>query len=365
VRCSVGWGADLTARELTKGFSDSIREPGHQDELDTVLGSAVCRANRTGSKLVMSFAPNLIELPVDGAHVTHDRLACELLDAVSFAADVAGGMRRVVNLVRREARAKGVDWWGAGEDGALTRIVTSGGARGGRVTVPLERAGVLVVHGGRVSGALDSALSYVAPVVRRRVNEEHLARAGARLARRNEALDEFAALVAHELRTPLHAALAGGDPTVSIGEALDLVELLLAAAQTGTLGAVSTDVAGCLDRAVGSLGGAVAVASDLPVPVPLPPGPLFVILRNLLSNAAAAGARNVLVSTEGSYRGSRLVVEDDGAGLAAGARYATGSRVGLPLCRQIAARSGGVLELASRAPSGSRATLTFALRRAR
>jgi signal transduction histidine kinase len=268
-------------------------------------------------------------------------------------------MRLVVDRIRREARANGVDWWGSGENGALTRIVTSGSAHGARATVSLGRGGVLVIHGGRVSDALESALSYIAPVIRRRVNEEHLARAAALLARRNEALDEFAALVAHELKTPLQGALAAEDVTASIGEALDLVEVLLAAAQTGPVGEARTDVAGSLEQAVRSLGSGVAVTSDLPAPVPLPPGPLFVILRNLLSNAAAAGARNVHVRTERSLRCVRLLVEDDGGGLGAGHDYATGSRVGLALCRQIAARSGGVLELASRVPKGSRATMTF------
>jgi signal transduction histidine kinase len=179
------------------------------------------------------------------------------------------------------------------------------------------------------------------------------------LAQRNEALDEFAALVAHELKTPLQGALAAEDPTASIGQALDLVDELLTAAQTAPSGEASTEVADCLDRAVRSLDGQVAVTSDLQVPLPLPPGPLFVILRNLLSNAAAAGARNAHVRTERSLRSVRLLLEDDGAGLGLPDRYATGSRVGLPLCRQIAARSSGALELASRAPNGSRATITF------
>jgi len=56
-----------------------------------------------------------------------------------------------------------------------------------------------------------------------------------------------------------------------------------------------------------------------------------------------------------------LSVEDDGAGLADSERYLTGSSVGLSLCRQIAARSGGVVELSGRVPQGSCATLTFGL----
>ncbi|HEY5260818.1 MAG TPA: HAMP domain-containing sensor histidine kinase [Solirubrobacteraceae bacterium] len=309
----------------------------------------------------MSFAPNLIEFPNGRGHRGRDSLSWDLLDAVALADGAASGMRRVVDRVRREAGAAGVEWWGTGEDGTFTRIVTSGTGRGERVSVSLGRAGVLVIHGGRLSAALESALSEVAPVIRGRVNEEHLARAAASLARRNEALDEFAAVVAHELKLPLQAALAAENPTALIYEALDLVDVLLTAAQTAPVGEASTDVGGCLDRAVGSLGRQIRVTSDVPVPVPVPPGPLFVILRNLLSNAASAGATSVHVKSERSYRCLRLLVEDDGAGLGARDRYATGSRLGLPLCRQIAARSGGVLELSPRVPNGSRATLTFGL----
>lgn len=307
----------------------------------------------------MSAASNLIEFPVDQAHGAHTELTCDLLGAVATATSPAAGMSYVVDRVRQETGAAGVGWWGTGEDGTLTRIVTSGTTRGERVSVPLGRAGVLVIHGGRLSTVLESALSNLAPVIRQRVNEEHLARAAATLARRNEALDEFAALVAHELKTPLQVALAAEDPTAFIYEALDLVDLLLAAAQTGPLGAASTDVGDCLDRAIGSVGSRMRITSDVPVPVPVPPGPLFVILRNLLSNAASAGSTSVHVKSERSYGSSRLLVEDDGAGLGARDHYATGSRLGLPLCRQIVARSGGVLDLSARVPNGSCATLTF------
>jgi signal transduction histidine kinase len=309
----------------------------------------------------MSAASNLIEFPLDQAYGAHAALTCDLFGAVAMAASPAEGMSRLMDRVRVEAGAAGVEWWGAGEDGKLTRIVTSGTSRGEHVRVPLGRAGVLVIHEGWLSAALESALNRVAPLIRRHLNEERLARAAASLARRNEALDEFAALVAHELKTPLRAALDAEDPTAFVNEALDLVDVLLAAAQTGSVGDASTDVDGCLYRAVVSLGSQVRVTSDAPVPVPLPPGPLFVILRNLLSNAASAGAASVHVRSERSYHCSRLLVEDDGAGLGARDRYTTGSRLGLPLCRQIVARSGGVLELSQRVPNGTRATLTFGL----
>jgi signal transduction histidine kinase len=310
----------------------------------------------------MSSAPTLIEFPEEQPSAG-DPLTCELLDAVALAGDPPAAMRLAVAMVRRHARAAGTEWWGVGEDGALTRVAASGVKRGVRTHLSLERAGVVVFFGGRIDHTLRRALAYVAPVIRRRINEEHLARAASLLARRNEALDEFATLVAHELKTPLQTALASEDPRASIGEALDLVDLILSAAITGPVGEATIDVGRCLERAVSSVGDALRVTSDLRVPVPVPPAPLFVILRNLLSNAAAAGARNVHVSTDRSLRRARLLVEDDGAGLDAGEAYAAGSGVGLALCRQIALRSGGVLELSARASSGSQATLTFALGR--
>ena len=180
------------------------------------------------------------------------------------------------------------------------------------------------------------------------------------LVRRTEALEDFAALVAHELKTPLQAALLADDPSKPVEEALDLVDELLEAAQDAPRERLFTSVAECLDQVTGDLGTQVEVTSDLTTMLPLPPGPLRVILRNLLSNAAAAGALRVHVSAARSARSWRLVVDDDGVGLAAVDRYAAGSGLGLALCRRIAARFGGVLELAARPSGGTRATLELA-----
>jgi signal transduction histidine kinase len=84
-----------------------------------------------------------------------------------------------------------------------------------------------------------------------------------------------------------------------------------------------------------------------------------VILRNLLSNAVAAGAHHVHVTTAESSRSSRLLVDDDGVGLADVDHYARGSGLGLSLSRRIAGRFGGVLELAPRPSGGTRALLEF------
>ena len=177
------------------------------------------------------------------------------------------------------------------------------------------------------------------------------------LARRNEALEDFAALVAHELKTPLQAALLADDPSRSVEEALDLVDDLLAAAQDLPWEQPFASVAESLDEVTAELGAEVEVTADLTTTLPLPQGPLRVILRNLLSNAAAAGAEHVHVSAARSPRSWRLVVDDDGVGLGGAHHYAAGSGLGLSLCRRIAARFDGVLELAARPGGGTRATL--------
>ena len=83
------------------------------------------------------------------------------------------------------------------------------------------------------------------------------------------------------------------------------------------------------------------------------------LLRNLLSNAVAAGAHHVHVAAVRSSRSWRLSVDDDGVGLAEVDRYAAGSGLGLSLSRRIAGRFGGVLELAPHPSGGTRAMLEF------
>jgi signal transduction histidine kinase len=60
-----------------------------------------------------------------------------------------------------------------------------------------------------------------------------------------------------------------------------------------------------------------------------------------------------------SLRSWRLLVDDYGVGPAETDGYAAGSGLGLSLCRRIAARFGGVLELDAGPSGGTRATLEF------
>jgi len=184
---------------------------------------------------------------------------------------------------------------------------------------------------------------------------EQLATITGRLARRNEALEDFAALVAHELKSPLLAALDADDTGRSIRQALELVDELLEVTREEPRDGASASPAHCLAQAAADLGLAAELSAELSGDLPLSPPALRVILRNLLANAARAGAGRIRVTADGR----RLLVDDDGSGLGDPQRYTTGSGLGLRLTRRIAARYGAVLDLSSRPGGGARATLVF------
>jgi signal transduction histidine kinase len=100
------------------------------------------------------------------------------------------------------------------------------------------------------------------------------------------------------------------------------------------------------------------------------------IVRNLLSNAAKHGGRQVAV--EGQYLGThyQLVVSDDGAGIPRESRRAIfeefekglggdtrsgGIGLGLPIAQRLAKQMGGDLWFEPRFPAGSRFFVTFPL----
>jgi len=280
------------------------------------------------------------------------RMALEL----ATAEEVDTGMSRVVALLQRGCSAARVEWWAPDEEGDL-RLRASGGAGGGeRHRFSLGPAGDVVVVGDGRDPGLASALATVMPILRRRFVEERLAGAAMTLARRNETLEEFAALVAHELKTPLEEALVADDASSALERALHLVDSLIEASRDSRERTYAS-AAACLDEVLQDLGTVeVEVTAEVTASLPLPPVSLRVIMRNLLRNAVAAGARHVDVAAVWSTGSWRLVVDDDGVGLAA-VGYLTGSGLGLSLCRRIAGRYGGELALAPRPAGGTRATL--------
>jgi signal transduction histidine kinase len=308
----------------------------------------------------MSSLAHVVSLPVRQDLERHDPLEHDIVLALATAEDLASAMTQVVASIRRSSGAARVEWWAEGKDGELQLGAALGIARGSRHELPLERTGALVLHGGSVEPALASAWAIAAPIIRRRAAEERLARTAIELARHNEALEDFAALVAHELKTPLHAALLADDPSRHLDQALDLVDALLEAARSAPPGTAFVSAKECVDQVIDDLGAEVEVTTDLQAMLPLPSGPLIVLLRNLLSNAVAAGARHVHVAAVRRSCSLRLHVDDDGVGLAHADRYAAGSGLGLSLSRRIAGRFGGVLELTPRPSGGTRATVEFA-----
>ena len=311
------------------------------------------------SELATYPPPNVFEFPVRQAGHEREVLEQEIVFALATAEDLASAMARVVESIHRRSGATRVEWWATCEDGALQLGAAIGIAHGRRQDLPLGRAGTVVLYGGTVEPDIESALTVAATIIRRRTAEERLERVAVDLARRNQALEDFAALVAHELKTPLHGALLADDPSRHVEDALDLVEALLEAARSESSERVFVSAAESVDRAVEDVGADVEITSDLRATLPLPPGTLRVLLRNLFSNAVAAGAHHIHVEADRSARSRWLLVDDDGVGLGDVDRYAAGSGLGLSLSRRMAGRFGGLLELAPNVAGGTRAILEF------
>jgi signal transduction histidine kinase len=308
----------------------------------------------------MSSTANVIALPLRDDVAECESLEHDVVFMLATADDLASGMGRVVERIRRDSKAAGVEWWATGDDGLAELAAAVGTPRGVRHNLPLERAGVFVFHGAIANAHIESALTSLAPIIRRRAAEERLARRTIELAQRNEALEDFAALVAHELKTPLLSALVADDPSESVEDAILLVDALLEASRSRASDTTYASVTEGLEEALEDLHAEIEIKADVSTTLPLPPEPLRVILRNLLSNAVAAGALHVHVTATRSPSGTRLDVDDDGVGLAAVDGYAAGSGIGLSLSRRIASRFGGVLELSARPSGGTRATLELA-----
>jgi signal transduction histidine kinase len=188
---------------------------------------------------------------------------------------------------------------------------------------------------------------------------EQLTEATSRLARRNAALEDFAVLAAHELKSPLHAALVSDDPQEFVREALDLIDGLLDAARAAGDSSQLASPASVLDDVLHDLAPeGLDVVADLPDCFPLPAAALRILLRNLLRNAVAAGAHTVKISAARGAPGWTVAVDDDGVGLDADG-YASGSGIGLGLTRRLAEQYGGVVELFPRAAGGTTARLAL------
>src|SRR6266436_891075 len=177
--------------------------------------------------------------------------------------------------------------------------------------------------------------------------EEQLAEHVVRLARKTEALDDFAALVAHDVKSSLINALRDEDPRAGLTRALELVDSILEAMRADQGGTGVARIADCVQQAIADLGDSrTEIVASVTGEFPIPPDALRLILRNLLANAIAAGAVRIHVSA--LARGDQRILVVDDVGLAAADRYDTGAQLGLALCRRLVERCGCVLELRPR-----------------
>jgi len=191
--------------------------------------------------------------------------------------------------------------------------------------------------------------------------EEQLVEHVGRLARKTEALDDFAGLVAHDVKSSLLDALHDEDPRRGVVRALGLVDSILEAVRTDFAASGMSRVADCVQQAISDLGDIdTEIVASATGEFPVPPEALRLVLRNLLANAVAAGADQIHVSALARGDQRILVIDDDGVGLESTTGYATGAQLGLRLCRRLVERCGGVLELRPRAVRGTRAVIVAA-----
>ena len=289
-------------------------------------------------------------------------LADRLILAVATADDVTSALEHVVAMLRRAGGADGAEWWQPDAGGSAMRLMAAEGTgRGPRKAFSLGPLGTLVVVGEQPVPALAAALPQLVTILRRHWTGERLADHSGRLARRIEALEDFAALVAHELKAPLQEALLGGDPETNVARALELVDSLLECTRAEAAPDGGASGVQCLDDALQDLGTVGArVLADLPHRLPISPTALRLVLRNLVANAVAAGSRTIRVRSTASAGRWSLTVDDDGVGLDDTSGYAGGCGLGISLCRRLAERLGGALELEPRPRGGTRATLLIA-----
>ena len=105
----------------------------------------------------------------------------------------------------------------------------------------------------------------------RMTTEEQLAEHVARLARKTEALDDFAALVAHDVKSSLITALRDEDPREGLTRALELVDSILEAVRADQAATGVARVADCVQQAIADLGDrrteiVSSVTGEFPIP---------------------------------------------------------------------------------------------------
>src|SRR5262249_55063894 len=137
----------------------------------------------------MSTTANVIAFPLRDEVAERASLEHDVVLTLATADDLASGMRGVIERLCHDSRAAGVEWWTTGDDGLAELVAAVGTPRGVRHNLPLERVGEFVFHGAFANAHIESALTSLAPIIRRRSAEERLARTTIELAQRNDALE--------------------------------------------------------------------------------------------------------------------------------------------------------------------------------
>lgn len=201
------------------------------------------------------------------------------------------------------------------------------------------------------------------------------------------AAGEMVAVLGHELRNPIAAALAGVAVACELTDAGDPRRPFLERA-TSDLGRVSSLLASCLAlgrglaapsqrfdlaaalRAVGARARGIAVtvaAGTEPAPVQGDPALLERVFENLIENAAHAGAARIELTLARSAGELTVEAHDDGPGIAPALAERVfepfwsgggGSGIGLWLVRRVVAGAGGTIRLAPSA-RGARFLVTL------
>jgi signal transduction histidine kinase len=285
----------------------------------------------------------------------------DLVHVAAAAEGVRAGLVEVFALLRRKYGVAGLEWWSPAADGASFGLeLSAGDAIGPRAAEPLGAAGSLVLVGEPAPG-LNLEIARLRPLLHHWWTAERLAEHAARLARENGALEDFAALLAHDVKSSLATALWNDELREILNPALGIVDSILDAMHADPAAGGVASPADCVQQAVADLGEIrAAMVTNLSSDFPIPPCALRVVLRNLLANAVAADARHIHVSALTCGDRRALVVDDDGVGLGSSSGYATGAHLGIALCRRLVARFGGVLELKPRAVTGTRAMIVMA-----
>jgi signal transduction histidine kinase len=360
----------VTTSHLPGGNPGSVAKSGRQGTCPRFQGDTVTPSALSASSAAdlpdyapvppSAFRPGRAVAASTRVRAVRSAFGDDLVRAVAVAGDLHAGVTNAVAVLRRDYAIGGVEWWIPTADGASLRVEFScGDAAGPRVGASVGAAGVIVLVGDGAA-RVEPAVARLRPVLHHWWTAERLAEHVTRLARKNEALEDFAALVAHDVKSSLVSALRSDAPGESLSRALEIVDSILeATCADGVVDGVAP-LAETVREAVADLGDSSAeVFTSVTGHMPMPAASLRLVVRNLLANAVAAGARTIHISAVA--RGDRhvLVVADDGVGLGSTDGYASGARMGIALCRRLLARFGGTLTLKRRGVVGTRATIVL------